>query len=182
MVVGLLFMFAIENVFVVYGAWMEETFRLSVGALGLASSVIGIAEAMGEGISAGLVDRLGKKTAVLGGLLLNAGAYLLLPLLSGNLASALVGLFVLLMAFEFSIVSSIPLMSELAPGARGTLMALNVAALSLGRMVGSLTAAPLWLRGGLGLNAVVSCGAALAAFALLLLFVTDPGKEFPDPT
>ena len=56
MAVGPLFMFAIENVFVVYGAWMEETFSLSVGALGLASSVIGIAEAMGEGASAGLVD------------------------------------------------------------------------------------------------------------------------------
>ncbi len=174
MAVGLLFVFAIENVFVVYGAWMEETFRLSVGALGLASSVIGIAEAMGEGASAGLVDRLGKKTAVLGGLLLNAGAYLLLPLLSGSLTSALVGLFVLFMAFEFSIVSSIPLMSELAPGARGRLMSLNVAALSVGRMVGSLTGAPLWLRGGLTLNGVVSCGAALAAFALLFLFVSEP--------
>jgi predicted MFS family arabinose efflux permease len=174
MAVGLLFMFAIENVFVVYGAWMEETFSLSVGALGLASIVIGIAEAMGEGFSAGLVDRLGKKTAVLGGLLLNAGAYLLLPLLSGNLVAALFGLFVLFIAFEFSVVSSIPLISELAPGIRGTLMALNVAALSAGRMVGSLTAAPLWLRGGLGLNAVVSCGAALAAFVLLHLFVSEP--------
>jgi predicted MFS family arabinose efflux permease len=174
MAVGLLFMFAIENVFVVYGAWMEETFSLSVGALGLASIVIGIAEAVGEGFSAGLVDRLGKKRAVLGGLLLNAGGYLLLPLLSGNLVAALVGLFVLFIAFEFSIVSSFPLISELAPGARGTLMALNVAALSAGRMVGSLTAAPLWLRGGLGLNAVVSCGAALAAFVLLHLFVSEP--------
>jgi predicted MFS family arabinose efflux permease len=174
MAVGLLFMFAIENVFVVYGAWMEETFSLSVGALGLASIVIGIAEAVGEGFSAGLVDRLGKKTAVLGGLLLNAGTYLLLPLLSGNLVAALVGLFVLFIAFEFSIVSSIPLISELAPGTRGTLMALNVAALSAGRMAGSLTATPLWLRGGLGLNAMVSCGAALAAFVLLHLFVSEP--------
>lgn len=182
MAVGLLFIFAIENVFVVYGAWMEETFSLSVGALGVASIVIGIAEVMGEGISAGLVDRLGKKKAVLGGLLLNAGAYLLLPLLSGNLVSALVGLFVLFIAFEFSVVSSFPLISELAPGARGTLMTLNVAALSVGRMAGSLTATPLWLRGGLSLNAVVSCGAALAAFVLLLLFVSEPGKEFTEPT
>jgi len=185
---GLLFVFANENVFVVYGAWMEETFSLSVGALGLASIVIGIAEAVAEGASAGLVDRLGKKTAVLGGLLLNAAAYLLLPLLSGNLVSGFVGLFVLFIAFEFSIVSSIPLISELAPGARGTLMALNVAALSAGRMLGSLTATPLWLHGGLGLNVVVSCGAALAAFALLLLFVPEPGgslepgKEFTEQT
>lgn len=173
---GLLLMFAIENVFVVYGAWMEKTFSLSVGALGLASSIIGVAEAMGETFSAGLVDRLGKKTSVLGGLLLNAGAYLLLPLLAGNLASALVGLFVLFLAFEFSIVSSFPLISELAPDARGTLMALNAAALSAGRMAGSLTAAPLWLHGGLGLNAAVSCGGALVAFALLFLFVSEPGK------
>ena len=121
------------------------------------------------------MDRLGKKRAVLGGLLLNAGAYVLLPLLSKNLVLALVSLFVLFVAFEFSIVSSFPLISELAPGARGTLMAFNVAALSAGRMLGSLTATPLWLHGGLSLNAVVSCGAALAAFALLLLFVPEPG-------
>jgi len=89
--------------------------------------------------------------------------------------SALVGLFILLLAFEFSFVSSLPLISELAPGARGMLMALNAAAFSVGRMAGSLTATPLWLRGGLSLNAVVSCGAALAAFALLLLFVPEPG-------
>jgi len=147
--------------------------------LGLASSIIGVAEAMGETFSAGLVDRLGKKTSVLGGLLLNAGAYLLLPLLAGNLVSALVGLFVLFLAFEFSIVSSFPLISELAPDARGTLMALNVAALSAGRMAGSLTATPLWLRGGLSLNAVVSCGATLAAFILLLLLIPEP-VEGPD--
>jgi predicted MFS family arabinose efflux permease len=177
MAVGLLFVFAVENVFVVYGAWMEETFSLSVGALGLASSIIGIAEAVGEGASVGLVDRLGKKTSVLGGLLLNAGAYLLLPLLSGNLASALVGLFILFLAFEFSIVCSFPLISELAPGARGTLMALNVAALSSGRMLGSLTATPLWLHGGLGLNAMVSFGAVLAALVLLLLFVPEPSES-----
>jgi predicted MFS family arabinose efflux permease len=71
--------------------------------------------------------------------------------------------------------SAFPLISELAPGARGTLRAINVTALSVGRMASSLTATPLWLRGGLGLNAVVSCGAALAAFTLLLLFVTEPG-------
>ena len=83
--------------------------------------------------------------------------------------------FVLFIAFELSIVFSFPLISELAPGARDTLMALNMAALSVGRMAGSLTAAPLWLRGGLSLNAVVSCGAALAAFVLLFLFVSEPG-------
>jgi predicted MFS family arabinose efflux permease len=67
--------------------------------------------------------------------------------------------------------SAFPLISELAPGARrGTLMALNVAALSVGRMAGSLMATPLWLHWGLSLNAVVSCGAALPAFARLFLF------------
>ena len=144
----------------------REVVVVGGGITGLTAAL----EAAGSGARVALVE----ESPFLGGLLLNAGAYLLLPLLSGNLVSALVGLFILLLAVEFSFVSSVPLISELAPGARGTLMSLNAAALSAGRMAGSLTASPLWLRGGLSLNTVVSCGAALAAFVLLLLFVPEP--------
>jgi len=110
---------------------------------------------------------------VLGGFLLTAGAYLLLPTLHRNLVLALIGLALLFITFEFTIVSSLPLVSELAPGARGTLLALNVAALSLGRMLGSLTATPLWLRGGLMLNGTVSCIAMLIAGGVLWWFVEE---------
>lgn len=173
--VSVLMMFANENVFVVYGAWMESTFGLSVGALGVASIVIGISEVIGEGTSAAFADRIGKKRAVAAGMLLVAGAYLVLPAMTRSLAVALIGLAALFVTFEFSIVSSIPLVSELAPATRGTLMALNVAAMSAGRMVGSVTATRLWLHGGLALNGVISAGAALVALLVLVFLIREAG-------
>lgn len=171
--VSVLMVFANENIFVVYGAWMESTFGLSVGALGVASIVIGVSEVIAEGSSAAFVDRIGKKRAVSVGMLLTAGAYLLLPAMTRSLAGALIGLAALFITFEFTIVSSIPLVSELAPATRGTLMALNVAALSAGRMLGSITATPLWLNGGMGLNGIVSAGACLIALLLLVLLIRE---------
>lgn len=170
-----LMVFANENIFVVYGAWMESTFGLSVSGLGLASIVIGGSEIVAEGSMAAFVDRIGKKRAVAGGMLLTAGAYLLLPAMTRSLAVAMVGLAVVFVAFEFTIVSSLPLVSELTPATRGTLMALNVAALSGGRMLGSVTATPLWLHGGMVLNGVVSAGAALASLTVLVVWIREGG-------
>ena len=89
--ISMLLVMANENVFIVYGAWMEDQFGLAVSALGVASIVISLAELVAESSSAGLVDRLGKRRAVLGGLLLNVLAYLLLPRIAGTLAGALAG-------------------------------------------------------------------------------------------
>jgi predicted MFS family arabinose efflux permease len=173
--VGVLIMFANENVFVVYGAWMEDTFGLSVAALGVASVIIGVSEVVAEGAVAAFVDRIGKKRAVTGGIALTTTAYIALPTLTTNLTTALIGLAFLFVTFEFTIVSSLPLVSELAPEVRGTLMAANVAALSAGRMLGSLTAAPLWLAGGMHLNGAVSAAAMLASLTVLALLVREGG-------
>jgi predicted MFS family arabinose efflux permease len=132
---------AIENVYIVYGAWLEDRFALSAISIGLASIIIAVAEFSAEGASAGWVDRIGKRRAVMGALVLSLAAYLLLPVVSGSLAGALVGLFFVWLAFDFGIVSTLPLISELAPQARGTLMALNVAAMATARLIASLFAA-----------------------------------------
>jgi predicted MFS family arabinose efflux permease len=157
-----------EVVGIIYGAWMEDSFGLQVAALGAASAVIGIAELSGEGAVAAFVDRLGKRRAVALGIGANALACLLLPVVSFNIAGALVGLFLFYITFEFALVSSIPLMTELAPGARATLMAGNVAALSSGRMLGALLGPPLF---GLGLLANSATAAALNGTALVALLV-----------
>jgi predicted MFS family arabinose efflux permease len=157
-----------ENIFVVYGAWMENQFGLTSATLGIASIVIAVAELAAEVSSAGLVDRWGKRRSVLGGLILGALAYVLLPLLGRNLGPALLGITLIVITFEFTIVSMLPLVSELAPDTRGTLMAVNVAAMSLGRMVGSLSGARLWTREGLWANAMVSAG--IVGLAILVFW------------
>jgi predicted MFS family arabinose efflux permease len=168
--VSLLVSAANETVGIVYGVWMEGAFGLKVTALGAASAVIGIAELAGEGSVAGFVDRLGKRRAVVLGIALNALACLLLPALGVGVGGALVGLFLFYVTFEFAVVSAIPLMTELLPGARATLMAWNVTAFAGGRMLGSLIGPQLFNLGLLanGATAAVFDGFALAA---LLLFV-----------
>jgi MFS transporter, DHA1 family, inner membrane transport protein len=82
-----------DNFFVVYGAWMEQVFHLSVVALGATASVIGIAELLGEALTASLGDRLGLRRSMTVGLILSTGSYLLLPLLEGSLTGGLGALF-----------------------------------------------------------------------------------------
>ncbi len=168
--IAFLISMANEVLMIVYGAWMEEAFALKVTALGASAIVIGVAELGGEGAVAGFVDRLGKRRAVALGIVLNALAAPLLPLLGFQVEAALVALFLFFITFEFALVSSLPLMTELVPHARATLMAGVVAAFSSGRMAGALLG-PILFTGGLEANiaAVVICD--LLAVTVLLLFV-----------
>lgn len=175
--VTFLLILANEFTFVVYGAWMESHFGLSVAALGMASIVIGIAEALGEFGSAAFVDRLGKRRAVLVGLAMMAITCAALPPLGQRLEWALGGLVVLFIAFEFAIVSFLPLISELTPDMRATAMSANIAAGTTARMIGSVGGAAMFAQMGvLEPNAAVSVVTTLVAFGMLWLFV----RERPD--
>jgi len=162
-----------EILFIVYGTWMETGFGLSVARLGLLTMTIGVAELLGEiGVGA-LVDRLGKRNSVAIGLALTSIAYMMLPLAASDLPWALAGLFLLFICFEFTIVSAIPLATELVPAARGTMMAVNMAALSLGRTIGAPLGTALWSRGGLVWNGLAAAATTLLALGLLLAFVRE---------
>ncbi len=164
---GFLASVANDNLFVVYGAWLEGSFGLGVVALGAATTVIGLAELGGEGGTAAFADRLGLPRAVAGGIGASALAYALLPFASGSLPLALLGLAAVFVTYEFAIVSSFSLVTELHPGARATLLSAYAAALGAGRMVGALLGAPLWLAGGLPLTGTVSAAASALAFGCL---------------
>ncbi len=167
---GFLISTANEAVNIVYGAWMESAFGLQVAALGAASIVIGAAELGGEGFVAGLTDRLGKRRAVGAGLVCTAAACLALPLLGRELGGALLGLFFFYLTFEFTVVSTLPLMTELVPAARATLMASNVAGFSAGRAIGAIIGPPLFGYGLLA-NGILAAALNLAALVILFAFV-----------
>jgi predicted MFS family arabinose efflux permease len=174
--VGLLIAAANEVVSIVYGIWMEDAFGLQVAALGAASAVIGLSELAGEGLVAGLSDRLGKRRSIAIGLLLSALALLALPVLAVSVAGALAGLFLMYLTFEFTIVGTIPLMTEQVPEARSTLLATNVGSFSLGRSLGALAGGPLFAL-GIQANALVAAGLNLVALWILLGFVQERGES-----
>lgn len=171
--VGILASMANELVNVVYGAWMESSFGLQLTALGAAAAVIGLAELSGEGIVAGFSDRLGKKRLVAAGIAASVLTSLALPLLGANASRATLGLFLFYLTFEVVIVSSIPLMTELVPAARATMMASNVAGLSLGRAAGAIMGPALFATDLLP-NGVAAAAINALALLVLLRFVQLP--------
>jgi predicted MFS family arabinose efflux permease len=165
---SLLITVANDNLFVIYGIWLESSFGLSILALGAATMIIGLAELLGEALTAIIADRLGLKRALFAGLVLSASSYVLIPFVGNTLPLALAGLFVTFITFEFTIVTGLSLFTEILPGARGTMMSSNLAAMSVGRMIGALMGGVLWLAGGLlaiGLVSAAVCGLALVCLA-----------------
>lgn len=157
-----------DNLFVVYGAWLESSFNLTIVALGLGTSVIGMAELAGEFMTATISDRLGLKRAVNLGMILCILCYALLPFMNMSLTMVLAGLFILFLVFEFTIVSSISLATEILPEYRATMMASLYASASIGRVVGALIGGPIWLAGGIAATAMVST--AINCLGLILLW------------
>jgi predicted MFS family arabinose efflux permease len=164
---GFLISVANDNLFVVYGTWLEGTFGLGVVALGAATTAIGAAEVGGELLTAAASDRLGLRRALGGGLLASAVSYALLPLLGKTLPGALAGLFLVFLAYEFSIVTSFSLFTEVLPGARVTMLSAYVAALGAGRVVGALAGGILWPIAGIVGTGLVSASLSLLAWGFL---------------
>lgn len=156
-----------EMVNLIFGVWLEDSFGLRIAALAGASAVIGISELGGEGLVALTTDRLGKPRALALGLTGNVLAALLLPIAGRTEIGALVGLFLFYITFEYVLVSHIPLMTEVMPQARATLLSFNVMGHSLGRMIGALLAAFIYQR--LGFLPVTLIAVVFNMFALLAL-------------
>ncbi|MGD8455956.1 MAG: MFS transporter [Anaerolineales bacterium] len=147
LVVSLLSTLANEIVTLVFGVWLENSFGLQIMALGGAAAVIGFAELGGESLVVVITDKLGKVQAVTYGLIGSTLMSFLLPVLGKSVTGALVGLFLFYLCFEFTFVSLMPLMTEVLPGARATLMALGVTSYSVGRWVATMITPQLFAIG-----------------------------------
>jgi len=158
---------AIDNLFVVYGAWLEKAFRVDIVALGMATGVIGAAELVGELLVATISDRFGLKRVVMIGVTICIFTYSLLPFAGQSLLTALSGLFFHFLIFEFTIISSLALCTELQPEMRATVIAVFFAAAGLGRILGALIGGPIWLAGGIVATGLVSTG--ITTLALISL-------------
>ncbi len=168
---------AIDLVFVVQSEWLQRSFNADAAQLGQVFALMGVAEFAGALSSTLLVDRVGKKRAVVTGYALTALAAALLPMSSGSWLTVL-ALFVLYdLLFEFSIVSTFPLASELAPEARGTVMALAGTAVGTGRALGATFAGLLFNAFGIFVNGWLSAALITAGLLLCVRFVHEHHHE-----
>ena len=172
-----------DHLFVVYGVWLEKNFALSLAGLGLATTVIGMAELAGEGLTATLADRMGLRASVPTGVLASTLCYVALPFLESGLIPALTGLFALFVTVEFTVVTCLSLCTELRPDARATMMAGYFAAASLGRVSGALLGGISWNLGEMTAVCTGSALISLAGFACLMLGLrqwTPEGRRVTD--
>jgi predicted MFS family arabinose efflux permease len=158
-----------DNLFVIYGAWLEQSYNLSLAAIGFGTIFIGLSEILGEGCTVFLSDRIGLKKSVIIGVALCTGAYFLLPLMDIGLAWVIAGLFLVFFTFEFTIVTAMSLSTELVPKLRASTMAAFFAVAGIGRVIGAFTGGIIWSNYGLLTICLISGFCTLAAFFSILL-------------
>jgi predicted MFS family arabinose efflux permease len=158
-----------DNLFVIYGAWLESSFQLSLAAIGFGTIIIGASEVAGEFFTAFFSDRIGLKKSIVIGLAACAASYFALPLLNSSLAMVMSGLFLVFFTFEFTIVTSMSLSTELVPAYRAATMSAFFAIAGLGRVAGAFMGGLLWSRAGLEAISMFSGTCTLLALAAILV-------------
>ena len=157
-----------DNLFVIYGAWLEKTYHLSLAAIGFGTIFIGLSEILGEGFTVFFSDRIGLKKTTFIGTALCTLAYFFLPVLDIGLYYVLTGLFFVFFTFEFTIVTSMGLSTELVPELRASTMSAFFAVAGLGRVAGAFLGGIIWSNYGLLPICMISGTCTLFAFISLL--------------
>lgn len=174
LVVIWLFSFAAGGLFVVYGAWLEADLGFDVTAIGLFTLVVVVSELAGEGAVTAFGDRVGLRRSVLGALLGSAVAYGLLGAVGGSLVGAVAVVVTWFVCYEVTIVSAIPLVTELGGAGRDRLMGLMVVVVSVARAGAALVVPAVFDAGGIAAAGALAAVCALVAAALLTVLVPDP--------
>lgn len=173
MVAAGLFSGASEFISVVLGAWFEDSFAIALGAIAGLTALIGLFELSGSSLTAAITDRVGKRRAVMAGLIVGAVGYALMVVGRDVLVLGIGAALLAFAAFEFTIVSTFPLASEVVPHARARYLALLVVAINAGRTLASFFGTRLFVNFGFGANAVLAVTLNLAALGLMYAFVLE---------
>jgi predicted MFS family arabinose efflux permease len=147
------------------GAYLQKTFGLSVGQVGMVYLLSGAASLVGAFGAGRLSDRMGKLRMALASSLALVVVLLAVPYAEGTVLYALLGLVGVSVAARLAPLSS--LITELvAPDSRGAYVALRNTLSQCGNAAGALLAAALYER-GFEYVCYMTAAFSLAAFALL---------------
>jgi predicted MFS family arabinose efflux permease len=169
--------FAHESVFVVLGSWLENSFGLTLLALGGIGTMLGIAELVGESSMVSFTDRIGKRNSMAIGIGLGGLALLGLSLVSEVFVPSMIALFIATTAVEFGYISGIPIATELRPHHRARVLGWFFMATGVGRIAGDIVAPRVFETGGTSAAYLMAALAILASVAILLLFVREIRSE-----
>ena len=156
------------SVFVVSGAWLEDRHGVSTAGLGFVATGFGAAELVASTSAAAFSDRIGLRRSVLIGLSV-LGLGLVIAAGSGpSTVLAIAGLIVFLTGFEFAFVTSLSLVTEAAPLARGRAIGVGNALGTIARSAAVLATGLLYDGVGVGGSFALSAAAAAIAAGLIV--------------
>lgn len=167
---------AAQFLFLTHGLWLEDEYGLDTAEVGLAILAVGAVEVVATMSSSRLTDRLGKRRSILAGVALMTVMMLALAIVATP--PLWLGLLVLVTAFlgfEFGIVSAIPLLSELDPGARAQMVGRAVSVTTLVRAAITPLATVLYTSVGFSATMFTATGAGLLAIVLAAFVMVEPG-------
>ena len=133
-----------QNLFVTFGAWLEDEFQFGAARLAVSGFSLGLVELVASVSSARQTDKWGKERSIALGALLVIPGGIFLSLGSENLIIGLIGVFIYFLGFEFSVVSLLPLATKLVPNSPGTGLGWVLGAGTLGRAVMAIVATTLF--------------------------------------
>jgi MFS transporter, DHA1 family, inner membrane transport protein len=157
------------GVFVISGAWLSDSYGVSTAGLGLVVAGFGVLELAASGASAAFSDRVGKRRSVAVGIAGLVCGLAITATAGGSLLVAVIGLTVFLTGFEYAFVTSLSLVSEAAPAARGRALGVGNSLGTLARSASIFASGQLYESIGIGGPLVMSAGIAVAAFAMVLI-------------
>jgi predicted MFS family arabinose efflux permease len=157
------------SVFVISGSWLDRSFGVSTGGLGFILMGFGGIELVASTSTAAFADNIGKLRSTLGGLVMLGTGLIIMLAADDKLAIGILGLLVFLLGFEYGFVTSLSLISEAMPEARGSTLALGNAVATLARGSGVIASGWLFDKYGIGATATLSGSAAAVASACFLL-------------
>ena len=163
-------MAASQCVFVTFGAWLGDEFGYGPAGIAAVGFGLGAVELFATLNSAKRTDAWGKERSIAIGSFLMVPAALMLALGSKHLAIGLVAVAMYLMGFEFSIVSMLPIATQLVKNSPGTGMGWVLGGGTLGRASMSLVATAAYARYGISAPALLGGLFALTASASILSF------------
>lgn len=160
------------GMFVVSGAWLDDRYGMSTGGLGAIAAASGAMELASSSAVATVSDRVGsRRSVVIGLVVLFVGCGGLLAA-GGSQVSAIAALLVFLGGFEYAFVSSLTLVSEAAPLARGQALGVSNAFGTLARSASVVLSGQLYEA--FGISGSLTWVAIAAGCALAMTLVTRP--------
>ena len=162
------------SVFVISGAWLDDAHGISTGGLGVVAAGFGAVELASSTSVATVGDRIGSRRSLAIGLGVLVVGLVVMSVAADARWIAIVGLLVFLTGFEFGFVSSLTLVTEAAPLARGRAIGISNALGTVARGGGVLVSGQLYEAYGIGGSIALSAGAASIAFALTMLTTAQP--------